>query len=1062
MFAGFSQPSCDSCSVGMYAESNKSRICDSCDAGYYQNKTGQDRCLPCKLGTFEQYKKSGGPCTDCPKGWYSDVEQSTRCYMCRAGFFSEKNGTVSCKFCPDGFLQENDGKTNCYRPFSNSTIITGNNKGKASQVPLAQGWFKSCNKTTHRCIPKPCRAGTRGTKPPSDHCEDCEAGKTSYEGSLDCRLCEKGKYAASNATEKCVLCEELGAGKYSDEEGATECKTCDLGEISVGDRCQEGVADANLPTPGNVSFQANMGSSMNLSVAVRWNCKLHENIRGFRVRILDNPNAEADHWSTEIFVNQSNQSSTHSVAVRIDIALPEQVVYAKVQVVSISNTLGHAGVSKDWNIKKDCPSNQYLATPGNPSEWSCEACPQGGSCVGAVGAEDIVAMFGWWTCPEKVVEIPKAGRRSGEEEPSFSECEHAPACLGASNDAWKDVYDEALIDRNKSTCARGYLAPQRANRLCSACAEGFVLVSGACIECPAGAWTSVVPVLVVCALIVCLITLVTLKVRSKGSRKAPYSTMRRSLIHHIQTAMIMMGLNVDWPQPLTLFYDIVGSVVSTSEGIALIKCGNMDLSNSIRYTDPQSGVSTRGVDEGVFFLILLVVYSLLPVFLLVFSYLYWSHLAPRHWLLRCGLPSLTKRSMLRRGTMVVEREDMPTATKLVKEDLTSKVQRRISTEFIKSTADCAYATAVVTIYLTYPSIVRMSFEALECREVCNKWWMVKDPIYPCLEGAHFFWVVFFVVPVILVYAVILPLCAIVGLWHNRSELYVNQRIRFRFGMLYSGYRPSRWWWEIVVVGRKIAFIVIATFFRRFIRQVHTSLGVMIVFFHLHHQAQPFDRKLKTGRLLHAIELCSLVILLLMNWMATFFTSGACNEDVEDTGTCVLYNFLAYFLIVLNVAYIVSALKLTLSALNKNKNIAKHVGKAMQNVRGKLPRFSDPGKTEATTIEMPNLAETYSQELKARAMLPPRASQYGIHKFKRNSSGLFDIATSSGIDVIDEDENLYFSNPLGQELEKEKRDSNKNIPSDESIPSKPNSRASSRADRRRTILDNIRRRKESDT
>jgi hypothetical protein len=329
--------------------------------------------------------------------------------------------------------------------------------------------------------------------------------------------------------------------------------------------------------------------------------------------------------------------------------------------------------------------------------------------------------------------------------------------------------------------------------------------------------------------------------------------------------------------------------------------------------------------------------------------------------------------------------------------------------------------------------------------------MAKDLVYPCLEGAHFFWVIFFVVPVILVFACILPVCAIVGLWRKRSELYVNQRIRFRFGMLYSGYRPSRWWWEIVVVGRKIAFIVVATFLRRFIRQVHTSLGIMIIFFHLHHQAQPFDRKQKTGRLLHAIELCSLIILLLMNWCAVFFTSGACN-DVKDTGTCVFYNFLAYSLIVLNCAYIISALKMTLSAFNKNKKISKRVLKAAQSVKDNLKRFSNPRTTELTTIEMPNIVETYPDEFKARRQVSTRTSQFGIHNFKRASSGIFGISSLEGVSHTNN--RTFFKNPLVSHDKEGGEKVNDDIDSINSRSSKPKTRSSSRADRRRTLLDRL--------
>ena len=126
-----------------------------------------------------------------------------------------------------------------------------------------------------------------------------------------------------------------------------------------------------------------------------------------------------------------------------------------------------------------------------------------------------------------------------------------------------------------SACAPGYSNPIGENRLCHKCAPGFVHTGylGKCVACPKGVWSLVTPMLWTLAAVVFLVVLVGLKIRSSGSAKAAHSViLRQVMIHHLQTLIIVLSMNVSWPRFVWVVSEVVGSVVNTEDHVAAIAC----------------------------------------------------------------------------------------------------------------------------------------------------------------------------------------------------------------------------------------------------------------------------------------------------------------------------------------------------------------------------------------------------------------------------------------------------------------------------------------------------------
>ena len=143
------------------------------------------------------------------------------------------------------------------------------------------------------------------------------------------------------------------------------------------------------------------------------------------------------------------------------------------------------------------------------------------------------------------------------------------------------------------------------------------------------------PIMVAIASIAFVVFMVALKVRSSGSKRAPHSVLRRTLLHHIQTLAILLSLNIQWPEEVIYLFSWMTAVVSTADHMATLKCFNVAAAEVID-TQTTIIVAVAG-KEASFFYTMLVIFLLLPVVISAAGYIYWVYCAPSQKCLRCGV-----------------------------------------------------------------------------------------------------------------------------------------------------------------------------------------------------------------------------------------------------------------------------------------------------------------------------------------------------------------------------------------------------------------------------------------
>ena len=154
----------------------------------------------------------------------------------------------------------------------------------------------------------------------------------------------------------------------------------------------------------------------------------------------------------------------------------------------------------------------------------------------------------------------------------------------------------------------------------------------------------------------------------------------------------------------------------------------------------------------------------------------------------------------------------------------------------------------------------------------------------CYEGKHLLNNLLVACPMILFYGAIVPGYFMLRLRRVGSARSTDPHLMLRWGMLHSGYRGTKYWWELVVLLRKYLVILLVTLDSKGILQLHMALGVVIVSMHLHDTQRPFGHRHldPINSVLHRYEMWSLLILLLMLWCAGFFSLNLCQTQ---NGVC---------------------------------------------------------------------------------------------------------------------------------------------------------------------------------
>ena len=202
-----------------------------------------------------------------------------------------------------------------------------------------------------------------------------------------------------------------------------------------------------------------------------------------------------------------------------------------------------------------------------------------------------------------------------------------------------------------------------------------------------------------------------------------------------------------------------------------------------------------------------------------------------------------------------------------------------------STKDAFIVTNVTFMYVVFPTIIRLCLQTFRYETICNTVYFAVDTQVEYLKngGEHVLFAFFIALPGLVLYLAVMPIAVVQYLWLRRQNLH-NRKTVFRMGLLFSGYKDQRWWWELITLIRKVSIIFISTFVDENYEQIQWAMAVIIVLLYVQERGKPFAGKSR-GRL-HRLEVSSILLVCLMLWASAFFERGE---------QCSLNDFLCQFL-----------------------------------------------------------------------------------------------------------------------------------------------------------------------
>ena len=682
--------------------------------------------------------------------------------------------------------------------------------------------------------------------------QDCELGQSLVQQKelYACVKCEPGSFTNNINPSKCSLCP---AGRYEPGKGSVLCKLCPANMYSeIGALiCGEARIDLSVALVTNVTRSIGTGV-YSLVLKWKWPSDL-VNVEAFpAVDVALTPDfaGESRNALGNLTVKINMETKASAIVTSAE-PLHNLVVYSRVRVDTGTAVGAWESLLQPWTITSNCDDERYLYNLGStyqdPDLWYCAKCPNGGNCFGNILFSGVVGKFGYWRVVSDDKKLPDA----------FTQCLFEASCLGDSNrDLAGRFYniseskqllganvdltadnDWALMTDLPEYCNEAWGHAERCNndtsrcRLCATCLPGYKRTGRAsCKICPEATTNRVLLGVGIVGVIIGAATIVSLSIESAGTEKDNSEAIKKILVNFLQIVSLAALFPMRWPPAIEATFAAMSAVSSPAQHLLSPDCELSWMQAADAFYNKQWG------------------FALMPLGVVLLCSMFW---------------------------------------------LLVFLCRQRGKRTVAYYWDRFVLTIVCILFLLYPTIVSQSLAALACEPVGDETFLSADLEEPCFIGRHWDFVVGVAVPQIIAYTVGLPIVATLILFRNRKTLDDN-RIAFRYGLLYNGYQSSMWWWELTIVCRKVMLVIVAgTIGRRLGPEFQVLIALLLVmaFMASHLVFRPFEEENESihqkqpqipkccrkccckffyGTNLHILEFVSLQVCLVTLWSGLVF------------------------------------------------------------------------------------------------------------------------------------------------------------------------------------------------
>jgi hypothetical protein len=210
------------------------------------------------------------------------------------------------------------------------------------------------------------------------------------------------------------------------------------------------------------------------------------------------------------------------------------------------------------------------------------------------------------------------------------------------------------------------------------------------------------------------------------------------------------------------------------------------------------------------------------------------------------------------------------------------------------------ATAVVLFFLIHPSLIKEYFAFFSCRRLDGSdLWLTSNLDIKCLDTKHKLYAFSVALPAILVWGLGVPSFILAVLFKKRRSL-DTLLMKCRFGFFYNGFKKTHFYWEFLILYRKIFIICLVVFVgnQSISIQALSIMVVLLLFLALQFWKQPYS-----SAALNAMELKAIFVAGVTIYCGLYYLAGSTSEGLKvvlfliivSANSFFFYYFLQQFL-----------------------------------------------------------------------------------------------------------------------------------------------------------------------
>ena len=184
---------------------------------------------------------------------------------------------------------------------------------------------------------------------------------------------------------------------------------------------------------------------------------------------------------------------------------------------------------------------------------------------------------------------------------------------------------------------------------------------------------------------------------------------------------------------------------------------------------------------------------------------------------------------------------------------------------------------VVQLFFFQPTIIKYNFSLFNCTEITpGDYYVTEDMSIKCWDRNHQLYVLAVAVPSIAVWCIAFPLVLLYFLYKNRQDL-ADVSEKLKYGFLYKGFKPSQFYWEFVIMLKKMMIISSSVFLKNVSISVQALAAFMVILagYVAHSKIEPY-----TVSQLNVMEVRSIVVSAITIYSGLFFLTGDLTNEIK--------------------------------------------------------------------------------------------------------------------------------------------------------------------------------------